>query len=485
MALLFAFPAPNGILSQASFGKTSTLRLESFNSPSRILHRFHRHPEDQMADSLTISTATSNRLGSARAPQEIWELAIEHLADDKKALNACSQVCRRFSPRSQALLFAHWDPRDETEVRTILNVRRLADLVRASPHVAAYIRQFWVFLGPPDDPTAITRYPDGAMPLITQLLPNLPNIHTIHLLSLSPDGAVDWKEDHAVSNGPKAALLAAFQHVATFERVTVKALRNFDLAFVSAASHIRRLELRSVLVTREPLTFLNQESSSFDPNPRRKCVVESLMYYFATGRCPERFVNYCLDHPDSTLELGELKSLSLRDPTDSTGANPISRLLRFCAPALVNLTLGYNSNIAAGAELPNLLPLERLAALRLDLSLAYYSNASHEERCNQAIQIVRSLPVDSQVRSITLIFHAENRYLMMHEAEVRIHDWRTFDDALFSAQTLLPHLDRFDVIYKYRNVGLTPGRFSENFKEEDFPHCRSLEISVSRRFEFL
>ncbi|CAA7257292.1 unnamed protein product [Cyclocybe aegerita] len=299
-----------------------------------------------MCDSLSISTQTpsSNKRGSAQAPQEIWELVIEHLADDKKALNACSEVCHRFLPRSQALLFAYWDPRDEMEERTILNIKRLEDIVLVSQHIATHIRKFWVFLGPPDDSGAATRYPDGAMGLIARLLPKLPNIHVMYLLPLSPGAMADWKDDGAVSRSLKAALLATLQRAVIFECVTLKSLRNFDLAFLSAASRIRRLDMQSVPVPQEPLTFLDQ-SPSFDPNPRRKCVVGSMMYYFATGRCPERFVNYCLDHPDSPLELGQLRSLSLRDPTDSTGANPISRLLQFCASTLVNLTLAYNSRI--------------------------------------------------------------------------------------------------------------------------------------------
>ena len=295
-------------------------------------------------------------------PKEIVDVILENLSNDKRALRQCSQLCRRLYPRSQELLFALWQPNRCSSIDVIRSIEQLSQVIESSPHIAAYIREFDIYLGALNDSSNCQRYlewsafsaaddaekclyPYGAVPFLILILRKLSRLHTLRIMPLTKNSFVNWDYYSEVPEELRQAIALTLRG-RIFERVALLFVNNFDPEVFRETTYIRRLEMYSTTIRplHGPLTT-SSDITAHSPRLLQRCKVMSITYHTLPAKTAMKFMEYCTDSLISSIELDAISHLSIRDLGHGPSPNPLSTIFGHCGSGLTSLELAYDCRL--------------------------------------------------------------------------------------------------------------------------------------------
>ena len=261
-----------------------------------------------------------------RLPPELIDHTIDYLHDSPSTLRACARVCRAWVAPSRFHLFYRHEITPNNNIRTVpQQIGQLLEFLQGSPHIAFYIREFYL------SPGYHSRMPDSDRSQVDAALPHLLGMLTqlrklvltgIPFTGLVPDTRAAFRALFA---------LPCLVHVAV-ERLEVAKIEHFasllcpSLKRLSASVSLEK----DFIFQSEDIRAVDDEVKAVELQKRSRCCLDHLH-----SDSPV-FIRWLLG-TQTMIDISTIRTLDVWCSEDMEGL--AARLIRRLGPSLENLTI--------------------------------------------------------------------------------------------------------------------------------------------------
>ena len=165
-------------------------------------------------------------------PQELRDVIIDELRDDRMALRASALVCRSWLLRSRSNLF-HTITLDR---ETIVHIEELDEILDANSDLCYYVHELIVATAPVDK---------VGYEIVVNILEKLDDLESLHFLTGELYGikSVSWYTDDAELGDQFLATIGGMQHLKTlrFQHGSVRCHTSSDAAWITSSPGLSNL----------------------------------------------------------------------------------------------------------------------------------------------------------------------------------------------------------------------------------------------------